>query len=76
MVEMSSNYDQRTTTTHTTLHVSQRFFDLVVTEISAKNEIPIQSLSNIRFRSDGFTHFEPGPPVMATAFSTPCLLKF
>ena len=44
---MPSNYDQGTTTTHTTLQVSQSLFDLVVTEISARNEIPIQSLLRI-----------------------------
>ena len=47
IVEMPSNYDQGTTTTHTTLQVSQSLFDLVVTEISARNEIPIQSLLKI-----------------------------
>ena len=52
IVEMSSNYDQGTTTTHTTLQISQSLFDLVVTEISARNEIPIQSLLKIRFRND------------------------
>ena len=49
---MSSNYDQGTTTTHTTLQVSPSFFDLVATEISARNEIPIQSFLKIRFRND------------------------
>ena len=44
IVEMPSNYDRGTTTTHTTLQVSQSLFDLAVTEISARNEIPIQSL--------------------------------
>ena len=33
--------------THTTLQVSQSLFDVVVTEISARNEIPIQSLLKI-----------------------------
>ena len=47
IVEMPSNYDQETTTTLTTLQVSQSLFDLVVTEISARNEIPIQSLLKI-----------------------------
>ena len=44
---MPSNYDQGTTTTHTTLHVSQSLFELVVPEISARNEIPIQSILKI-----------------------------
>ena len=46
---MPSDYDQGTTRTHTTLQVSQSLFDLVVTvtEISARNEIPIQSLLKI-----------------------------
>ena len=47
-----SDYDQGTTTTHTTLQVSQRLFDLVITEISARNEILIQSLLKIRFCND------------------------
>ena len=47
IVEMPSNYDQGTTTTHTTLQVSQSLFDLVVTEVSTRNEIPIQSLLKI-----------------------------
>ena len=56
IVEKSSNYDQGTTTTHTTLQVSQSLFDLVVTEISARNEIPIQSLLKIPFRNDVSGH--------------------
>ena len=52
IVEMPSNYNQGTTTTHATLQVSQSLVDLVVTEISARNEIPIQSLLKIRFRND------------------------
>ena len=35
-------------TTHTTLQVSQSLFDLLVAEISARNEIPIESLLKIR----------------------------
>ena len=38
--------------THTTLQASQSLFDLVVTEISARNEILIQSLLKTRFRND------------------------
>ena len=45
---MSSNFYLETTTTHTTLQA----FDLVVTEISARNEISIRSLLKIRFRND------------------------
>ena len=52
IVEMSSHFYQGTTTTHTTLQASQSLFDLVVTEISARNEISIQSLLEIRFRND------------------------
>ena len=48
---MPSNYDQRTTTTHTTLQVSQSLFDLVVTEISTRNKIPIQSLLKIGYQA-------------------------
>ena len=50
--------------THTTLQVSQSLFDLVVTEISARNETPIQSLLKIWYQATWFTHFEPGPPVV------------
>ena len=52
IVEMSSNFYQGTTTTHTTLQASQSSFDLVATEISARNEISIQSLLKIRFGND------------------------
>ena len=61
---MSLNFYQGTTTTHTTLQVSQNLFDLEVTEISARNENAIQSL----FRNDlsGYlTYFEPGSPVVS-----------
>ena len=51
IIEMSFNFYQRTTTTHTTLQVSQSFFDLVVTEISARVEITIQSLAATGYRA-------------------------
>ena len=41
-----------TTTTHTTLQTSQSLFVLIVTEISVRNKIPIQSLLKIRFRNN------------------------
>ena len=38
--------------THTTLQASQSSFGFVVTELLARNEIPIQILLKIRFRND------------------------
>ena len=52
IVEMSLNFYQGTTMTHTTLQVSQSLFDSVVTGISAINEILIQSVLKIRFCND------------------------
>ena len=52
IIEMSSNFYQGTTTTHTTLQASQSLFDLVVTEISDRNEISIQSLLKIQVCND------------------------
>ena len=52
IVVMSSNFYRGTTATHATLQASQSLFDLVVTEMSARNEISIQSLLKIRFRND------------------------
>ena len=64
---MSLNFYQGTIKTHTTLQVSQSLFDLVVKEISARNEILTQSLlkTNRSARNDvsGYlTYFEPGSP--------------
>ena len=59
---MSLHFYQGTTTTHTTLQVSQSLFDSAVTEISGRNEIPIQSLLKNLFRNDvsGYLiYFEP-----------------
>ena len=70
IVKMSSNFYQGTTTIHTTLQVSQSLLDLVVAQISARNEISIQSLLKIRSRNDvsGYlTYFEAGPPVRKVA---------
>ena len=41
IVEMSSNFYQETTATNTTIQERHSLFDLVVTEISARNKIPI-----------------------------------
>ena len=67
IIEMSLNFCQGTTTTHTTLQVSQSLSDLVVTEILASNEIHIKSTLKNIFCNDvsGYlTCFEPGPPVV------------
>ena len=52
IAEMPLHFNQGTTTTHTTLQVKQSLFDSTVTEISTRNEIPIQSLLKIIFRND------------------------
>ena len=52
---MSLQLYQGTTTTCTTLQVSQSLFDLVVTEISARNEILIQSLLKFRYQATRLT---------------------
>ena len=78
IVEMSLDFYKGTARTHTTLQVSQSLFDSAVTEISAKNEIPIQSLFKILFRNDisGYeTHFEHGSPVQIRN-RTLCILLF
>ena len=41
---LTLNFNQRTTTTHTTLQVRQSLFNSTVTEISTRNEIPLQNL--------------------------------
>ena len=51
IVEMSLNFFQGTAKTHTTLQVSQSLFDSAVVEISARNEISIESLLKIIFRN-------------------------
>ena len=64
--------------THTTLQVSQSLFDSTVTEISAGNEISIQSLLKVLFRNNvsGYLiHFEPGSPVHIRK-RTVCILLF
>ena len=73
---MSLNFYRGTTTTHTTLQVSQRIIDSAVTEISARNEIPIQSLLKILFRNDVsgyYTHFESGIPVHKASEGGQCV---
>ena len=55
IIETSSNFYQGTAT-HATLWVSQSLFDLVVTEISARNKIPIHSLLKIQFCNDVSGH--------------------
>ena len=67
IIKMSLNFCQGTTTTRTTLQVSQSLSNLVVTEILASNEIHIKSTLKIIFCNDvsGYlTCFEPGPPVV------------
>ena len=52
IVEMALSFCQGTTTTHVTHQLSQSLFDSEITEISARNETPIQSLLKIPIRND------------------------